>query len=101
MTEDGYTKREHDMIFGEIRDTLGRIEKKTDENTTQAKLTNGRVKELELERARQAGFYKAMSISMGVALSVAMSLSGWALYQVTNIDMKIANALSVYEKPIK
>lgn len=58
MEEKDYTKREHDIIFSEIRESLSRIEK-------QVGLTNGRVTNLELWRAGTVGKFTIISIIVG------------------------------------
>ena len=64
-------------------------------------LTNGRVSELELQRARYEGFYRAMAISGAIGWGIAMSLVGWMLLQLIGLDGKIQlsvdHALSAYD----
>lgn len=53
--EDGYTKREHDLIFNDIRESLLRIE-------TQTTTTNGKVANITAWREQVAGGSKVAGI---------------------------------------
>lgn len=52
-----------------------------------------RTQDLELKRASQNGYNKAMAVSGGVGFTVLMALSGWALYQVANIGRTVHTQL--------
>lgn len=54
-------------------------------------LTNldGRTTELELKRAAQGGYNRAMAVAGTVGFTVVLALSGWALYQVANIGKTV------------
>lgn len=93
MEDVRYSNREIDEKWVDIANSLSRIEIQT---TT----TNGRVKELELSRARQDGFNKAMAIASSVGWTAAMAVIGWMLIQLTNIpdrvNQSVSTALSQY-----
>lgn len=98
MSDQPYSNRELDAKilaidekFDDILEYLGRIE-------TQTTKTNGRVTALELERARQSGFYKAMAIAGAVGWAVAVGLAGWTLYQVANINATIDSKIHADSK---
>lgn len=63
---DNYTKREHDLIFQEIRDSLARIEE-------QVKKTNGRVTLLELWQSNTVGKISIIYIAIGMAVSAVIT----------------------------
>lgn len=79
--------------------STGFIEMKAKQDTT-----NGRVKDLEISRARNDGFNRAFAISGAAAWTIAMAVTGWVLIQIimleTTLDFKIQTAvntaLSVY-----
>lgn len=64
---DNYTKREHDLIFNEIRDSLARIE-------TQVSKTNGRVTALELWKEGTIGKFTIISVVVGTIISAAIAI---------------------------
>lgn len=65
-SNDNYTKREHDLIFQEIRDSLARIE-------TQVNKTNGRVTLLELWQSNTVGKISIIYIAIGMAVSALIA----------------------------
>lgn len=52
-----------------------------------------RTTDLELKRAAQGGYNRAMAAAGGVGFSVLLALSGWALYQVANIGHTVHTQL--------
>lgn len=88
-----YTNREIREKWHETSTTLQEISNKVT-------LTNGRVTQLELDKASQGGFYKAMAIVGVIGWGIGMSLIGWMLLQLTTLDSRIQlavdKALSAY-----
>ncbi|MFA6270811.1 MAG: hypothetical protein WC657_06430 [Candidatus Paceibacterota bacterium] len=81
--------------FGDLRTQMAvgftRVEGKQD-------TTNGRVKDLELSRAKNDGFNRAAAISGTAAWTVAMAITGWVLIQIislqSTLDSKIQTAVN-------
>ena len=93
-TDKPYSNRELREKWHDTANTLQSI-------LIQVTNTNGRVDKLELAKAKQDGFYKALGIFGVIGWSIAMSLIGWMLLQIVNLDNKIQIAvdksLSAYE----
>lgn len=64
---DNYTKREHDLIFNDIKETLKRIE-------DQVTKTNGRITILELWKAGTVGQFTIISIVVGTIITTGITL---------------------------
>lgn len=80
-----YTNREIREKWHDLQNTLAAI-------LLQTSATNGRVGKLELEKAGREGFYKAMSIAGAIGWTVTMSLVGWILLQLVDLDSRINEA---------
>ncbi len=71
---------------------------------TQTTQTNGRVKDLELSRARQEGFNKALAIFGAVAWALCFAFTGWVALQIIATGNKLENLntrLSAYDITIQ
>lgn len=64
---DNYTKREHDIIFNDIKESLKRIE-------DQVTKTNGRVNALELWREGTIGKFTIISVIVGMVVSTGVAI---------------------------
>lgn len=87
MNDKPYENREIDNMFGEIKETLVRIEEQT-------KKTNGRVTQLER--------WKYMSMgATAILTTLIVPILGWALFTLVNINetvhTAVDEALSAYQ----
>lgn len=79
MPEIDYTNREIQAMFGEVRETLNRIE-------VQTVKTNGRVTANERWRYIAMGWIGAISV-------LILPVLGWALYTLININSTVHTAV--------
>lgn len=79
MNEDGYTKREHDLIFNDIREALVRIE-------TQTTTTNGKVADITKWRERVTGGLMAGSL-------IGLPIFIWAVVTLRDLPNDIREAV--------
>ncbi len=77
------------MLDTQSQDLKDHFDKVINPLTERVGLTNGRVKEIELKNASQAGFNKAMVWVAMACLTSFIGLFGWVLYQEANIDQRI------------
>lgn len=87
MAETGYSNRELDHIFEDIKGSLKRIEDQTTKH-------NGRMTKMEEWRNYIAG-------AISVILIVVVPILGWGLYILVTLDTRIhigiSQALSTYD----
>ena len=80
-----YTNREIREKWHDLQNTLSAI-------LVQTSATNGRVGKLELTKAENGGFYKAMAIAGAIGWTITFSLVTWILLQLVGLDNKINTA---------
>lgn len=102
MTEERYNNRQIErMLDLQSEDIKKHISSAITPILIQVTRTNGRVTELELSRATQRGFNKAMSIAFSVGFAILIGLAGWALYETSTIPDRVQSsvqqALSNYD----
>lgn len=99
-----YTPREHREKWHDQSNAMQQIQASIDGGFKGVKerqdVANGRVKELELSRARQEGFNKAMSIFGAAAWTICFAFTVWVATQIIEAKNEITaiNAkLSAYD----
>lgn len=88
-----YSNREIREKWHDITDGLQKI-------LIQTQTTNGRVKDLELSRARQEGFNKALAIFAAAAWALCFAFTSWVAMQIIEAGQeiqKLNSKLSAYE----
>lgn len=83
MNEDGYTKREHDLIFNDIREALVRIE-------TQTTTTNGKVADITKWREQIVGGAKVAGV---VTATIIAPIIIWSVITLRDLPNDIKNAV--------
>jgi len=99
-----YTNRELREKWHDLANSISTLSIEMSNGFTEVKAkqdtTNGRVKELELKRAEQGGFSKAVSIFGAAAWAICFAFTGWIAFQVidTGNQIQVINAkLSAYD----
>lgn len=103
-----YTPREHREKWHDQANAMQELKNSIDNGFKSVKerqdIANGRVKDLELSRARQEGFNKALAIFGGVAWALCFAFTSWVATQIISTGQQVQSLnakLSAYDITIQ
>lgn len=106
---DEHSKAEVEMRFNSIEKRFDEQDKILGEIRAQTVKTNGRITDLELTRAKQDGFNKAIAIFGSGSWAICVAVIGWMLMQLfvlpdrvnTAAHSAVDDALKAYNVQVK